>query len=84
MPNSRWALQDAKTRFSQVAEQAITYGPQFVTRRGRAAVVVVSADEYERLTRPPSSVTRFLLASPLAGSELTVDRDRSTGRDAAL
>ena len=44
-----WTLQDAKNRFSAVVEAALAGRPQEVTRRGRPAVVVVSAEEYHRL-----------------------------------
>lgn len=44
-----WALQDAKNRFSALVNAAIEGTPQRVTRRGKPAVVVISADEYERL-----------------------------------
>lgn len=44
-----WTLQDAKNRFSAVVEAALSGRPQEVTRRGRPAVVVVAAEEYERL-----------------------------------
>ena len=44
-----WKLQDAKAKFSQVVEDALKIGPQFVTRRGHKAVVVVSVEEYEKL-----------------------------------
>ena len=40
-----WQLQDAKNRFSALVNQAIAEGPQFVTRRGETAVVVLSARE---------------------------------------
>lgn len=44
-----WTLQDAKNQFSAVVEAALSGRPQEVTRRGRPAVVVVSAAEYYRL-----------------------------------
>ena len=46
---SSWALQDAKNRFSAVVNAAIEGTPQRVTRRGKPAVVVIAAEEYERL-----------------------------------
>ena len=45
---SSWKLQDAKARFSELVERALTDGPQHVTRRGSPAVVVISEAEYER------------------------------------
>lgn len=44
-----WTLQDAKNRFSAVVDAALAGVPQEVTRRGKPAVVVLSADEYRRL-----------------------------------
>ena len=44
-----WRLQDAKNKFSELVNAALAGEPQRVTRRGRPAVVVLSAEEYERL-----------------------------------
>ena len=49
MKASEWSLQEAKNRFSAVVEAALAGEPQRVSRRGRPAVVVLSAEEYERL-----------------------------------
>ena len=46
---AKWQLQDAKNRFSAVVDAAVAGSPQQVTRRGKPAVVVLAADEYERL-----------------------------------
>jgi len=44
----RWALQDAKARFSEVVRRAKTEGPQRITVHGREEVVIVSVEEYQR------------------------------------
>ena len=44
-----WTLQDAKNRFSAVVDAALAGEPQEFTRRGKPAVVVLSAQEYQRL-----------------------------------
>lgn len=44
-----WTLQDAKNRFSEVVDAAVGGRPQQVTRRGKPAVVVLSATDYARL-----------------------------------
>ncbi len=80
----RWQLQDAKNKFSRVAEEAVTYGPQIVTKHGKDAVVVISKEEYERLSRPASSFVAFLQESPLVGSSLVIQRDDDEGRDIDL
>lgn len=48
---TEWPLQDAKNRFSALVNAALAGEPQHVTRRGEPAVVVLAADEYERLRR---------------------------------
>ncbi len=78
--NNIWQLQDAKSRFSEVVDRALAQGAQIVTRRGKKAVVVVPFEEYQRLTHQGDSLTQFLLASPLAGTELSIERDQSTPR----
>jgi antitoxin Phd len=57
-PTTRWALQDAKNRFSEVVDAALRGQPQVVTRRGVDTAVVVAHEDYARLvaapkTRPP-------------------------------
>jgi len=62
-----WSVQDAKNRFSEVVEAA-RRKPQTVTKHGRPAVVVVAADEYERLSKllqlNAPSFAEMLLAIP--------------------
>ncbi len=73
----QWQLQDAKNRFSEVVERALNHGVQVITRRGKKVVVVLPYQDYERMTRPPTNLAEFLLRSPLAESEVFVDRDQS-------
>ena len=44
-----WKLGEAKTKFSDVVRLAASGQPQRVTVRGKDAVVIVSASEFERL-----------------------------------
>ncbi len=46
-----WQLQDAKNRFSEVVKRARDEGPQTVTVHGQRAAVVVSAHEFDALTK---------------------------------
>ena len=73
-PGNRWRLQDAKARLSEVVRQAQQRGPQRVTLHGRDAVVVVRADEFDRMQRPISGgdIVAALATSPLA--EVNFDR----------
>ena len=75
-----WQLQEAKSKFSKVVDRALAQGAQIVTRRGKKAVVVMPFEEYERLTQRTGSLAQFLMASPLFGSELAIERDKSLPR----
>jgi antitoxin Phd len=79
-----WKLEDAKNRFSEVVRRAMADGPQFVTRHGRDAVVVLSATDYERFAAPRPLLT-FLQESPLADAiaagDFEMERPADEGRD---
>ena len=85
-PGNRWRLQDAKAQFSEVVRQAQQRGPQRVTLHGRDAVVIVRADEFDRLLRPVSGrdIVAALATSPL--EEVTIERltVKSPVRDVGL
>jgi prevent-host-death family protein len=78
-----WTVAEAKAKFSQVIEQART-GPQTITRNGRPAAVVVSAEEWERRTSRTGTLADFLAASPLRGSGLKTERGKDQPRDIDL
>ena len=61
-----WQVQEAKQRFSELVQRALDDGPQLVTRHGKAAVVVLSADEFDRLSRERSrpDFKDFLKSAP--------------------
>lgn len=65
-----WQLQDAKSRFSEVVQRAASEGPQEVTVRGKRAAVVLSAEDYDRLTTPKQSFVDALLSGPAWDDEL--------------
>ena len=81
-----WQLQDAKARFSELFARARSQGPQTVTRHGKEAVVVVQAEEFERLARRTrrGSLAEFLAQSPLAGSGIKLERSPDYGRPVDL
>jgi antitoxin Phd len=83
-PASRWKLQDAKARFSEMARAARTEGPQTVTVHGKDAVVVLSAEAYARLATPPAKrpkLRELLVNSPLRDLEFGRPGERMTIRD---
>lgn len=74
-----WQLQEAKSKFSQLVEEAMTNGPQVVTKHGIESVVVVSKEEYSALTKKKNSLADLLQRAPKATLELK--RSKETIRD---
>ncbi len=79
-----WQLQEAKSRFSELVERTLRNGAQIVTRRGKKVVVVLSYEEYRRLSAPQRNLAQFLLESPLASAELEIERDKGLPREVDL
>lgn len=84
MSISTWTVAEAKARFSELIEQARAKGPQTISRRGRSAAVVVSAEEWERKSKRIGSLAAFLAGSPLRGSNIDVRRRKDRPRRVAL
>jgi len=79
-----WQLQEAKNRLSQVVDQALHDGPQTITLRGKPAAVIVSFDEYRKLTLPRTGLSQFFKQSPLRGVELDLSRSADLSREVEL
>ena len=79
-----WQLQQAKNRFSEVVKKALRDGPQIVTKRGVETAVVMSVEEYKKLTRPKSDLAEFFRKSSLRESNLDLDRNKDLGREIDL
>ena len=77
-----WSLQEAKNKFGLLVDEALTEGPQYVTRHDRRAVVVMAADEYQRTSKPSVPFKEFLRSLPLEG--LNLEREEASDRDVSL
>jgi len=87
VPSEPWQLQTAKARFSEVFRKALSEGPQWITRQGKEAVVVLPAEEFEKLKhrrKQPKSLVQFFAESPLAGSGIDLERKPDYGRPVDL
>jgi antitoxin Phd len=86
--HGEWQLQQAKNGFSQLIKEAIGGSPQRVTLHGKPAAVVVSAEEYERLTKRnqgnKGKLSTTLLRPEIGGDDIDFGRDHDTGRDTVL
>ena len=78
-----WTLAGAKARLSEVVDRAQA-GPQIITRNGKPTAVIVSAEEWARKVVRKGTLAEFLLASPLRGADLELERQRAPPRDATL
>jgi len=80
---ARWALQDAKNRFSEVVDAALRGEPQVVTRRGVETAVIIAHDAYVRMVSRGQTAQRpfsdYLLNGPRA--DVGIDRIRLRARD---
>ncbi|BBJ22645.1 type II toxin-antitoxin system Phd/YefM family antitoxin [Candidatus Nitrotoga sp. AM1P] len=79
-----WQLQKAKDNFSQLIKGAASGDTQVVTVHGKPTAVIVSAEEYARLTRHRTKLSSVLLRPDLAAEDLDISRSRDTGRDIDL
>jgi prevent-host-death family protein len=76
----RWALQDAKARFSEVVRKAKTEGPQQITVHGREEVVVVSVEEYRRVKGEPTGEVLVTLMQNSPLGDIEFERVRTPAR----
>ena len=79
-----WKLEDAKARFSELVRRAQSEGPQRVTVRGRDAVVVISAEELERLLPAERRLPFVEFMEGLYAEGLDLSREPDSGRDVEL
>ena len=84
MATDSWTIAEAKAKFSEVVEKAQSDGPQTITRRGRTAVVIVAAEEWDRKTKRNGNLAEFFAASPLRGSGIKIARRKDKARKAEL
>ncbi len=84
MKNNTWQLQDAKSKFSQLVDSAMHSEPQFVTKHGNNAVVILSFEDYQKIIKPPTDLVTFLRSSPLMEVELDISRNSDLPRKIEL
>jgi prevent-host-death family protein len=72
MSEQSWSVAEAKAKFSEIIERAMSEGPQTITRNGRRAAVVVGAEEWQRKTTRVGNLAEFFAQSPLRESGLKI------------
>ena len=82
--NPSWSAREAKARLSALIDAALAGRPQHVTRRGKAAVVVISEADYALLALGPRAHVPGFIDHLLAMPRGSLDSDKShAGRRAA-
>ena len=71
---------EATGRLTELIAAAGTGEPQLITNNGAEAVVLISYEEYRRLKARQKSLVEFLRESPLAGSEIDLERSKAETR----
>jgi prevent-host-death family protein len=84
MGAQNWTVAEAKAKFSEMIDRAMSEGPQTITRKGRTAAVVVGAEEWQRKTMRAGNLAEFFAGSPLRGSNLRVRRLKARPRKIRL
>ena len=78
-----WQVQQAKTRLSELLDEAETSGPQVITRHGTERAVVLSIHDYRTLTAHKPDLRAYLLSGPKVES-FEIDHTFDTGREIEL
>lgn len=82
----QWKLSDAENHFSELAQSALSDGPQEVLCRA-GSIIVVARTEYEQMTGKPLEFKKDFKTTLLQGpgiKDLDLARDNSPGREIML
>jgi prevent-host-death family protein len=80
----QWQLQEAKNRLSYVVKKATDEGAQIISVRGVPTAIILSVEEYNRLTQPKTRLSDFLKESPFHDIELDLNRSEDLPREVEL
>jgi prevent-host-death family protein len=69
---SKWPVQDAKARFSELLETCLAKGPQIVTKRGAETAVLVPIDDWRRLQEAAKPTLKEFLLSDSGRFDLDI------------
>lgn len=67
---------EAKNKLSEVIASAERGEPQIITKNGRKSAVVISYQEFERLTAKKVPLVEFLLDNPSRTNDIEIDTAR--------
>jgi prevent-host-death family protein len=70
---TEWQLQEAKAMFSEVIKAASSK-PQIITVHGKETAVILSYEDYKKLSSPRQTLYEFIQSSPLKDIELELPK----------
>lgn len=79
-----WQIQEAKAKFSQIVEDANVKGHQTITKQGKPVAVILSKKEYDKITKPKTSLLAFFKSAPCQDVDLDIQRQKDLPRDIDL
>lgn len=79
----QWQSQEAKAKFSELI-RLVKKEPQLITVRGQAEAVLVSKQYYDTVMHTEENFVEFMQKSPLYGTDISFERDKSLSRDIEL
>lgn len=59
-----WKSEDVGMRFGEILDACLKEGPQVLTKNGVEVAVIVSTEEWRRLTEPETPTLKEILLSP--------------------
>jgi prevent-host-death family protein len=65
-----WQVQEARRQFRQLFDDALAKGPQKIARHGQSAVIVLSEEEWTRLSEAVPSFGELLASCPIDREDL--------------
>ncbi|HJD61358.1 MAG TPA: type II toxin-antitoxin system Phd/YefM family antitoxin [Rickettsia endosymbiont of Columbicola hoogstraali] len=80
---NKWQLHEAKNKLSNIIDTAMQGTPQYITKRGEEAVVVISMKGYKQLTKQKLDFKEYLLSIPKT-DDLVIERVQGKARDFEL
>ena len=78
-----WPVHQAKSRFAEVMARAEREGPQVILRHGIQRAVLLSIEDYRKLTAARPDLRDWLLGGPKV-EDFEAGRPRDLGRAAPL
>ena len=79
-----WPLQEAKTRFSELVNEVVRDGYHTITKNGHPVVVMISKEEFEKLSSHKQTLLDFFLNAPLPEIDIDIERNHDVGRNIDL